>query len=460
MSETTKRGAGGAWGRAGVALVLGWAALAVLFARPAAAESVLIDFETLSGPSWFTGAKPPVTLRETTVSGGQILTAVSGLLADRTTVYGTAGFMCPGCKPVLTIEVAEPVAELSFTLMNGTIYDLPYLIQDNVGHRKTVWIKSVGAGGAARIRLAGGNIRKVTVRMAYDLGALFRFYIDDIGYEVPDLGFTVSVGAFVPSNAVQGGPTVACALPEDEDEASHDWPGKSGRSGPPAFARAWERAHGRPFHDGFEDADDDDDDDGRVPLYFAGDDRGFVADSPRFRARQSVTLFPDRLANPAGYAPDSIVNRVGEFRAYAEDAVLADGRIGPEDEDGVAGDCHLFNGAELPETDLMDVTVTRIDDTTVAARLRGTVETPIAGQASVLGAIDWDITVTLHKQGRQVSWTVGGLHDGFPAFEIYVNGKPVYAADTGPQPYGFADTVRKLLPPMDVTMATASGVLP
>jgi hypothetical protein len=159
-----------------------------------------------------------------------------------------------------------------------------------------------------------------------------------------------------------------------------------------------------------------------------------------------------------GVQDGSVLKLAGETRAYAEDA-MADGVIDAADEDGVSDDCKLFHRAHLAETDRMDVSVTRTSPKTLQIRFSGTLDSPLVGPAQVLGAIDWDFTLTLDKTFETGVWTLSGAHDGFPAYEIYVDGQPVYRHDPGAPPYDFARDVRKLLPPLDVEVTEVSGDL-
>ncbi len=114
--------------RLGLILLLATGANAAALAQ----SQNLIDFEEFSGPSFFTGIQPPLTVGLATFSGGQILDAATFLPVNPTIVYGTA-FFCPGCLPTLTIEFAEPVSDLSIFLMNGQTFIVTYFVEDDQG---------------------------------------------------------------------------------------------------------------------------------------------------------------------------------------------------------------------------------------------------------------------------------------------------------------------------------------
>jgi hypothetical protein len=74
---------------------------------------------------------------------------------------------------------------------------------------------------------------------------------------------------------------------------------------------------------------------------------------------------------------------------------MTDGIIDLADEDGIANDCSLFHKAHLAETDLMDVVVARTGPHSLDIRCSGTLDSPLAGPAQVLGAIDRGFTLSL-----------------------------------------------------------------
>ena len=444
--------------------------MAPFAAGPAKAEQRLINFEEFSGPNRLTAIQPPLQIEEATISGGQIVSRVTSLWrSNRTTVYGTAHF-CDGCQKTITIEFSKPVSDVSFTLMNGRVARPWFQIEDDAGAAVEFQLGSVyGAGSKRVVTLPSAGIRRLVIGQADSATAFWwQFYIDDLRYKVDEgQQYLVNFSAFVPHNNMPAGPTASCLfkgdggwLPPGLDRVGRV-PGNNAvwnRSG--AFAPAMGKGKGLqqgrlPHLPGGSS--------GELPgnkrdLFFAGDDRGFHPAAPSYRLRQLVTVIPDQALDPDGMQEGSIRNLAGEVRAYAEDA-MADGIIDDVDEDGVSDDCRLFHRAHLAETDHMNVSVTRTGPKSVLIRLSGTLDSPLAGPAEVLGAIDWDFTLTLDNSAEPGVWTLSGAHDGFPAYEIYINGQPVYQHDPGPAPYDFAKDVRKLLPPLDIAVMQVSGDL-
>jgi hypothetical protein len=187
---------------------------------------------------------------------------------------------------------------------------------------------------------------------------------------------------------------------------------------------------------------------------FGGDNRGFDPNATSFRTRQLVNAIPDESQSSAGFQAGSIAELVGQTTAYAPDA-LADGKIDAADNDGVLHDCHLLDDTGYASTSNMHVAVTRVNAKQVSIHLYGGASNPLVRGAP---AIDWDLTLTIDTSGAKPHWTLNGAHDGFPAYELYINGQPIHTYSPGPGPYGFSDLL-KLFPPLDVSV-DRSGDLP
>jgi hypothetical protein len=186
-------------------------------------------------------------------------------------------------------------------------------------------------------------------------------------------------------------------------------------------------------------------------LVFAGDDRGFDPNATSFRTRQTVGVVPEQSASDSGIGtPPS--EQVGESKSYASDA-LADGKITSADDDAVLHDCHLLDDRGFASTSGMHVDVTRVNAHQVKAHLYGGAGNPLL----IAPAIDWDLNLTIDTSGSKPHWTLTGAHDGFPAYEVYVNGQTIYTYSPGPGPYGFGD-ILKLFPPLDVSVNTSGDL--
>ena len=192
---------------------------------------------------------------------------------------------------------------------------------------------------------------------------------------------------------------------------------------------------------------------GPQQLVFAGDDRGFDPNATSFRTRQTVGVVSEQSANSSGVGT-AAVEAVGESKAYAPDALAGDNRIDPADDDATLGDCHLLHSRGTASTSNMHVDVTRVNEHQVKAHLYGGAGNPLVAGAP---AIDWDLTLTIDTSGATPHWTLTGAHDGFPAYEVYVNGQTLYTYSPGPGPYGFGD-ILKLFPPLDVNVNTSGDL--
>ena len=444
---------------------LAWAAtilfaMAPLVAGPAQAAEQFIDFEQFTGPNRLSAINPPLTLGEATISGGQIVTNVRRLRrVNRSTVYGSAHF-CSGCGSTITIEFSKPVSDVSFMLMNGRSARPWFEVQDDAGNKVEFRLGMYFLAGSSRlVTLPSSGIRKITIGQVEGVGAiLWQFYIDNLRYTVDEgRQYLVNFSAFVPHDNMPAGPTAFCLSKKKLSGGNWRPPGLRRQDRLPSGNARWARDDGFTPDNGA-NADTELKGNHRK-LYFAGDNRGFHPAAPTYRLRQLVTAIPDETVDADGVKDSSVRNLAGEVRGFAEDA-MTDGVIDDADEDGIADDCSLFHRAHLAETDLMDVTVTRTGPKSLQIRFSGALDSPLVGPGQVLGAIDWDFTLTLDDSVEPGVWTLSGAHDGFPAYEIYINGTPVYQHDPGAPPYEFAKDVRKLLPPLDVEMTEISGELP
>ncbi len=377
-----------------------WLMTVGLFAAAPAGAEELIDFEQFTGPSVFTGIQPPLTVGEATFSGGQILNATTFLPADPTVVYGTA-FFCPGCLPTITIDFAVPVSNVSMLVLNGQTFVVTYFVEDDQGGLASVTLPPNFNSGAAVVSLPSSGIRQVTVTSST---GSWDFFVDNVRF-TPGEEFDISFSSFIPSDHVPGPPQARCGFPPTNR------------------------------------------------LSFEGDNRGFDSAATSFRTRQVVTVVADESVDADGLVGGSDQNLVGETRSYAPDA-LADGVIDAADNDGVLGDCVLLHGAATASTSGMQIAVTRVGPERVRARLFGGAGNPLVFGAP---AIDWDFTIEIDVSGPSPQWTLNGAHDGFPAYEIYINGQTIYTYSPGTPPFGLGDLL-KLFPPLDVDVS-ASGQL-
>jgi hypothetical protein len=174
-------------------------------------------------------------------------------------------------------------------------------------------------------------------------------------------------------------------------------------------------------------------------LFFAGDNRGFSASATSFRTRQTVTVVSEQAVDADGIKDGTTPqNSVGQTRSYASDA-LDDGTINAADNDGTLNDCHLLHQTGLASTGAMQIMVTRTGAHEVRVRMFGGADNPlVAGSCS----IDWDLTLTINTAGSTPQYTLVGTHDGFPAYEVYVNGRSIYTFDPGPAPYSLSVLLR------------------
>lgn len=422
----------------------------LLVAEPVQAQQTLVNFEDYTGPGEVREVDPPLTIREATFSGGGIATNVARVRNyNNSTIYGT-WHNCEGCSKTITVAFSKPVSDVSFFLMNARLDTQTFKVTDSTG--KVTEVKLQGylfAGSRAVVTLPSTEIDSITSftiqQTTSPSSGYRRFFMDDLRYTVDEPKYTVSFSAFVPHDNVVAAPTAHCLYNENWNP---DNLGQQG--GAPANGRSF------PINSGTAASETDGN---RRQLFFAGDNRNFEPGAPTYRLRQAVKVIPNADVDSDGVEEGSVENLAGDELAFAEDA-MEDGVIDTGDDDEVSDDCRLFHQAYRADTDRMNVEVTRNGPKTVQIRFSGSLDSPLMGPAEAMGQIDWDFTLTLDTSEKPGGWVLTGAHDGFPAYEIYINKTPIYQHDPGQAPYDFASQVRKLLPPLDVEFAQTSGDLP
>jgi hypothetical protein len=151
----------------------------------ASAVTGTITFEAFSGPSTFAAAQPaPVVLPIATISGGAVMTAVTNLPVNTSTVYGTAA-SCSDCIPQLTISFTRPMTSVRLQLMNGATTSESYTVVSNGVSATKVLAANEQAGSAGQVTLTGTNLRQVTISET-DFDGSYTFLIDNIRYVTED----------------------------------------------------------------------------------------------------------------------------------------------------------------------------------------------------------------------------------------------------------------------------------
>jgi hypothetical protein len=160
-------------------------AIALGSVAAAGASATTIDFEAFTGPDTFGSATPPLTVGVATFSGGLVMTAVNGLLADQSSVYGTADF-CTGCASSITITFSTPVDNVSLEVLNGssTTATISYTVASNLGDSVTTFLGTELANSADTVTLPASGITSVTIARTSPAQS-WDFFIDDVSFTVP-----------------------------------------------------------------------------------------------------------------------------------------------------------------------------------------------------------------------------------------------------------------------------------
>jgi hypothetical protein len=159
-------------------LVAGLLALA-LGTETAPAAATTITFDSLTGPSTFCAPQLPLTVGSATFSGGVIMTTVTALPADQTTVYGTSN--CPGYSPTISISFSIPVSNFSVKVLNGEPATVSYTVADDLGDSVTKSLLANFSSGADTYTLPAAGITSVTITRTVS-ASFWDFFIDDVSF--------------------------------------------------------------------------------------------------------------------------------------------------------------------------------------------------------------------------------------------------------------------------------------
>jgi len=155
--------------------------LGLVLPSPArAAGPTIVDFESFTGPDSFGTVDPPLHVKGATFTGGEVLTAVSNLPANRSTVYGTASF-CSGCLPAIGIHFNDPVTRLRMQVMNGETSRVRYTVIGANGQSVTRVLDPNLRSGADVLAVPGLRITSVQVLRTRE-SSNWDFLIDDVRF--------------------------------------------------------------------------------------------------------------------------------------------------------------------------------------------------------------------------------------------------------------------------------------
>ena len=173
------------------------------------------------------------------------------------------------------------------------------------------------------------------------------------------------------------------------------------------------------------------------PLIYAGDDRGFnpfASQHGQYRVMQKVTIVKEEYSDGSleyYIESGSKKTRVNASHSYVKngtgDGALdhgAIGRIDSSDNDGILHDCILQHDvASDTVRRIKKIRFTRLNKNKVKVHFKGKARN---GLIRIGPSIDWDFSVIINSNKNRDVVRVRGNHDNFPAYEVYVNNKPVH----------------------------------
>ena len=161
-----------------------------------------------------------------------------------------------------------------------------------------------------------------------------------------------------------------------------------------------------------------------------GDDRGFSTTSQQFRVAHQATLIPSQILDPDGVVWASLANLAGGAVHWEEGSSVnpETGRLTPQAlsepiNQWTTGVPYMVEfGALIPQ---MSITPMMRPSPTISQVLfEGSVDDPLVWPDC---PIEWNIWVQVDVRNPAVPEArVFGWHKWFPAFEVYIDGEPVY----------------------------------
>ena len=165
--------------------------------QDADAYVITFDQQSLTGPAQFSNTyaqtiQVGTAIGPVTFSGGAILTDVSGLSADETSIYATSSSLQFSYNPI-TIAFPTNISNFFADVYNLEGAPDTFRLTDNLGYTATYTLPSNASGGPSLLSFpALGNIVTITAGNASG----FAFAIDNVGFDQP-----TPVGGSVPEPA-------------------------------------------------------------------------------------------------------------------------------------------------------------------------------------------------------------------------------------------------------------------
>jgi|GEM_PF-6626848 len=154
---------------------------------------------------------------------------------------------------------------------------------------------------------------------------------------------------------------------------------------------------------------------------FGGDNRSFDLNSSRFRSQHLILASPYEDHSTSGLIAET--PQTGKTRLYDRETSVQGDSLRPEAlADEIEGHPYMLEeGGGEPQPSGLTVASVRLSSSKIQLTCTGDVDNPLTASPN----ITYCFIITLEAKEGYVWWTIEGLHDGFPAYEIYVNEKPI-----------------------------------
>lgn len=164
-------------------------------------------------------------------------------------------------------------------------------------------------------------------------------------------------------------------------------------------------------------------------LVYNGNDRTFSSSlSASYKARLIASVGVSQLESSSGLI--SSLRSIGPTHSFADDVFYNNNRIDQSEYDSTLRDCHFWHQQDTATASGINIGVQRLGPSRIKITFTGSAKIPLIRLAP---AIDWTASLILDSSGEKLKWELEGVHDGFPAYEFYINGLPLYRdAPTSP----------------------------
>ena len=161
-------------------------------------------------------------------------------------------------------------------------------------------------------------------------------------------------------------------------------------------------------------------------IVFKGDNRSFEYAAESYRTEHRFLLMPHQESDDDGLLEES--KDIGTTFTYQKSSSVVGDQLRQEAREDQIRFAPFMVDFDTGSTSDLDFEVLRVNEKAVKLRATCAAGNPLFSEL-VVPDIDYDFTLTIDASSQGYLWcTIQGCHDGFPSYEIYVNGRLVLGA--------------------------------